>query len=358
MPNIISITVNGYSYSGFKNVSINKNIAEFAHSFSISFIQNDEYEKPILLQDLIEIFIDDNLVLTGIVEELQNTADSSGSTWTANGRSKTADLIDSTAIRKTYKQKNFYLLFKNILKDNGFSSFLVSLADKKTLLKKLDTDTIIDNMETKVYDVLDNITKKAQLLITTNTSGNIYLTKEGDIRLNAGLYFEKKSDRNNILSKQLSLETTERYNSIKIVSTFEDDDDNAITQIGTAIDKEIRSTRKLVINEKQNNKASNLTKIANWYLNVKKAKGSQYTCKVAGFYNQVGELYKENTRIELVDDYLSINGTFLIQAVNYNVNDNSCYTELTLVELGTFTLDTSFFDKIKIDRLGKNLIRL
>jgi len=357
MPNnIITAEVNGIAYGGFIEASINHSIENFARSFSLSIVQSDEFNSPIKLQDEIVIYIDDIKVLTGYVEVLTKQGTADGISYNIEGRSKTGDLIDSSINRKTYKQKEFKTLVKNVLLDNDFANISVS---SDLFFIKIDSNPIVDKNGETIFEFLDRIAKKAQVLLITNNSGDILITREGDTKLSGGLFLETASIRNNIYEYQLELTTVDRFNKIKITSQTTNTQDEPVSQMAIAYDNNIRSGRKLFINDKKEAKTSTLSKLANWHINVRRAKGSRYTCKTRGYYTQEDELFEANKLIKLVDDYNLINGFFLIQSVNYNVNTSEgCYTELNLVEVGTFSLegvDSAF--NLNNGSLGKNLIK-
>ncbi len=357
MPNnVITAEVNGIAYAGFIEASITHSIENFARSFSLSIVQSDEFNLAIKLQDEIVIYIDDIKILTGYVEVLTKQGGADGISYSIEGRSKTGDLIDSSINRKTYKQKDFKKLVKNVLADNGFTNISVS---SNLLFIKVDSNPIVDKNGETIFEFLDRIAKKTQVLLITNNKGNILITREGSTKLTGGLFLETASTRNNIYEYQLELTTHNRFNKIKITSQTTNEEDEPVSQIAIAYDNSIRSGRKLFIDDKKETKTSTLSKLANWHINIRRAKGSRYTCKVMGYYTQENELFEANKLIKLIDDYNLINGFFLIQSVNYNVNiSRGCYTELNLVEVGTFSLDgvNSAFN-LNNGSLGKNLIR-
>jgi hypothetical protein len=88
-------------------------------------------------------------------------------------------------------------------------------------------------------------------------------------------------------------------------------------------------------------KALSLNNLAKWSVNVRKAKGSRYNCKVQGFYTQrnQGALWTPNTLVQLTDDRCQVNGQFLIQGVSYSKSLQGTFTELSIVERGAFTVE-------------------
>ena len=91
----------------FNNFSLTKSIENFCNSFS--FDVSDVYQ--IKQGGDITIYIDDELVFTGIVESISHNQSSNSNSYTISGRDKTAELIDSYIIPKQYKQNDFLKLY-------------------------------------------------------------------------------------------------------------------------------------------------------------------------------------------------------------------------------------------------------
>ena len=121
-----------------------------------------------------------------------------------------------------------------------------------------------------------------------------------------------------------------------------------------------------------------LSALAQWNVNVRRAKGSRYTCKVVDFYSEkienilvfelgFNKIWQPNTLVDIVDEVAQIEGTFLIQGVQFNQTVNGSFTTLSIVERGSFTdsapnlftnLGSSFADQLieSADNIAKNLL--
>jgi prophage tail gpP-like protein len=354
--NKISVEVNNKLFEGFTDVSISYGIESMARQFALSITTPHKIASPIKVQDKIVIYLNDIKKLTGYVEELDKFQSATNFTLTLQGRSLTGDIIDCSIKRKTYKQKDFEQLIKIVLKENNIN---IGVVNKILTPLKIDNNPISKDGET-IFDFLDRYAKKVQVLLTTDEVGNLVITREGSGIMKGQLINVFDGNLiNNVLSSSINISTKDRYNTIEVFSTTHDSETsskNSIVQIARAIDSNIRTSRRLIINQTTNSKTISLTNLANWNVNVRRAKGSRYTCQVVGFTLQE-ELFEANKKIRIRDEVMNVEGVFLIQSVNFRLDlTNGAITELQIVEVGAFSLETSTtFTK---DRIGEDLIRL
>jgi len=80
-----------------------------------------------------------------------------------------------------------------------------------------------------------------------------------------------------------------------------------------------------------------LAALAEWNVNLRRAKGSRYTCKVVGFYS--GEnVWQPNKLVNIIDLTAQVQGNFLIQGVEFSQSLQGSFTTLDIVERGAFSL--------------------
>lgn len=84
--------------------------------------------------------------------------------------------------------------------------------------------------------------------------------------------------------------------------------------------------------------SKSLKALAEWNINVRRAKGSRYTCKTLGFYSSNNTLWQPNTLVDIIDYDMEVQGTFLIQGVEFSQSLQGSFTTLDIVEQGSFTL--------------------
>jgi prophage tail gpP-like protein len=385
----IYLEVNGIKYEGFTEISVNSSLENFCSSFSfattlkeeVSFFGNKTggFVNDIKLQNKVKIYIDDILILTGYIEALNLDYDASNHSIVYSGRDIGGDMVDSSIIQSTYKQRNFTLLTKMVLSQNGFSD--VKVQNKAGLLLLESTEIIKTEKDEKIFEFLDRYAKKLQVIIKINRFGNLEIVRE-DNAIVKNMLINNRTQDNNILSAKLQLTTKDRYNVVNVYSQANNKTHTStgISQKGMAKDSSIRSTRRISLSMNTASQSQTLNTLAQWNVNVRRAKGSRYTCKVVDFYSEriesillfdlgYNQVWQPNTLVDIIDEVAQISGTFLIQGVEFTQSINGSFTTLDIVEKGSFTdtkpnlftnLGSSFADGLieSADSLTNSLIDL
>jgi prophage tail gpP-like protein len=346
------LEINGIKYTGWQSINVSKSIENLSGQFSFQSSVKDVLangrrfiENPIKAQDEARIFVEDDLLISGTIESLGISFDSSSHSVSVSGRDKTGDLIDSSIIQKTYTVKSFKRLIEIVLKDNGYNDIkvinqvpdiknLTSVSSKAGSLKTEKGDTI--------FSFIDRYAQKLQVLINTDSDGNLIITREGVEGVGGALISTKGNPNNNILNANIQITTNERFRFIEVFAQ-EDNNNfgiNTVLQKGAAEDEVVRNPRRIRIDYGDTASSNFLRDLAKWNINVKRAKGQRYNCRVQGYFNADGEIWRPNTLVEVNDDKCQLNGRFLIQGVTYSKSLQGSFTDLSIVNQGAFTLDT------------------
>ena len=383
----IYLEVNGIKYEGFTEISVNSSLENFCSSFSFATTLKEKlsivgsntgkFANDIKLQNKVKVYIDDIKILTGYIESLDLDYNSQSHNIVYSGRDIGGDMVDSSIIQASYKQRNFAILTQIVLSKNGFTN--VKVINKAGLLLLEPTEVIKTEDGEKIFDFLDRYAKKLQAIIKINQDGDLEIVREDDSVVKNMLINNRTKD-NNILSAELQLTTKDRFNVINVFSQANNrkHTSTSISQKGTAKDSAIRSTRRISLNMSTASQSKTLSALAQWNVNVRRAKGSRYTCKVVDFYSEriekilasqlgLNKIWQPNTLVDIVDEVAQIEGTFLIQGVQFNQTVNGSFTTLSIVERGSFTdsapnlftnLGSSFADQLieSADNIAKNLL--
>ena len=365
----ITLEVNGIRYSGFTDAAVTNSIESFASQFTFAATAKDAFDfstgnfgtiqNDLKVQDEVKVYIGDDLVSTGHIEDLNlsYTPDSHG--IVVKGRDKAGDLIDSSIIQKSYSQTFFISLVKAVLKDNGYAD--IKISNKTTSLLKLENVGAVKTEKgDTIASFIDRYAKKLQVLITTDESGDLVVIREGSELSTGSIRAKMNSATNNVLAGSLSISTTERYRYIEMYSQGSNDSftSSSVSQSGISIDKIIRSPRRKRISMTTASEDATLGDMAKWNVNIRKARGQRYNCTVQGFHADPESkklLWLPNTLVTVDDDRCQISGQFLIQGVSYRYSNEGSFTDLSIVEKGAFTVGGLPF--AKGSSLGGDLIK-
>ena len=129
MKNDFFIQINDEKFQGFKTVTVQKDMTSVVDSFSIAYSvreTNDTSRRnPINLiraQDDIQIFIDDNKILTGFIRRLSTNYDTESRIVNIQGHSKTIDLVRSDILGDSYSIKDLEKLTREVFKKKNITN--------------------------------------------------------------------------------------------------------------------------------------------------------------------------------------------------------------------------------------------
>lgn len=340
MSNKIYLEVAGIKYEGFTDIAVNSAMENFCSSFSFSTTVKETKSGRVIndikLGQQAKVYIDDNLLITGFIEDLDKEVSPNSHSKTAAGRDIGGDIIDSDIKQKSYNQRNFELLCNLVLKDNGFT---IKVINKVGLLKLEAKETIKTEQGQSIFSFLDKYAKKLQVLLKMDNKGNLTIIRE-DNNIVKNMLINNHTSDTNILTSRLKLSTVDRFNVVEVYSQGNNKTHTktGISQKGSAIDSQIRKTRRKILTMDTASESKSLKALAEWNINVRRAKGSRYTCKTLGFYSSNNTLWQPNTLVDIIDYDMEVQGTFLIQGVEFSQSLQGSFTTLDIVEQGSFTL--------------------
>ncbi len=333
---MIKIEINSCDVDDFLDFSLSKSIENFCNSFSINITQKTANFIGLIKGSSIKIEINQELVFSGYVEGIDITQSLTEHYLTLSGRDKAGEIIDSDIIPKQYKQNDFLKLARLILDDNGFNNIKIETNIKN--LPKLVGNSFVAEKDMKIFQFLDKLARTIQVIIITNESGDILITREGADLAVGELNLTKNNI--NLLSSNLNIDSSETYRYIRIVGSQKQvESKKRFKQNVEFVDQTANTNKRLIVSLGSNANKHKLEDVANWYMAVKRGKGSKYETEVRGFLTNVdtGLLWKENTLVLLQDKANKMNGCFLIQGVSYKLDDSGSRTTLSLCNVGSFT---------------------
>jgi prophage tail gpP-like protein len=362
----IKIEVNGIQYTGFTEAIVTKSVQNLSSIFSFTttvkeglggVVQND-----LKVQDKVKIFIADDLYLTGKIEKLALGGDATNHTISVSGRDRIGDLVDSSIIKKSYNTRDFIQLIENVLADNGFSE--IKVIKNTTKIDKLQVnldkgETAVAQSGEKIGGFINRYSEKLSLLVYSNEDGNLIVTREGDTIASSGLLRQFNTPNSNILSSSINIDVTGRYKHVEVVAQSDNSthEESSVNQTGTTIDPEITSERRIIIPQGTASKVNSLNDLAKWNVAIRRAKGARYNCKVQNFFQEggAGSVWKLNTLVALSDDVCQVEGQFLIEAVTFRKTLQGTFSDLSIVNRGSFSVNYEDISK-KSGDFAKNLI--
>lgn len=358
----MKIEVNGISYEHFKDASVEIRLDALSNTFSFTAVSSKNKPLPFKGGESCKITVDGFVVITGFIEIVSGSYDSTNHTISIQGRDKTGDLIDSTItsfndLREAITLKS---IIEKVISHLSLDINVIDNANPDPF--NAAEDNIVVEPGDSAFSFIESLARKRHVLLTSNSDGNIIISKSPGIDSDGFLQNIIGATDNNILQASYSYDRTGRFNIYKMHSNLNPIANNAakstsisalVNQKGVALDQEIRSGRQLVLisegsfSDNQNNNRSL------WEANIRKARGRVYSCTVLGYKPNKTKLWNVNEVITVVDDFADIDADMLINSVAFGIDlQQGKTTTLSMVEKNSYQLTLS---EPVSQKLGNNL---
>lgn len=324
MNDCITLVVNGAEYASWSQASIKyaADAAARSFDFTVADVPGNLEGFQIQPQDVALVYVGSDLVVNGYIDVIAPSFDASNHTMKITGRSKSADMIDTSATHSTgqFKDKTALDIAKEI---DHYGVGVESPMD-------LDKHRYFQiNQGEKTIDAIDRLARADGFLIRGKADGGLILERAGDARMGGALI----EGMIPILSGSSSLRADKKFSDVTVKgqngSGVEDDDIE-----GEGIVKNDGAKRyrpRIQLCDTAGGKA-NCTKQAEWQ--AKRLEGmntsANFTC--AGF--RLGaELWEANRLVYVNSPKLRIDQDMSIKSVDLSQDaQGGSSTKLSLVD--------------------------
>lgn len=341
----LSIKINGQPYTNFQEASVVNTIGAVTRGFSFVSTSDDSYSFPIKVGDEVIVVADEDIqILDGYIETLDVSYDSTGHNIRVGGRSKLADLVDSSVpTQLEIDGTTLEAIASGLLSALGIDA---TVEDQTEGIRKFEGDITSAEIGQNAFTFLESYARKRQVLLTSDGSNTLILTRTGDIRAPIDLVNMTGAIDNNILKSTLKIDYSKRFYKYvakaqlnPVMEGFTTAPKDVADQEGQAIDSVIRSSRLLEFNSEESMDSFSSTDRAVWEKNMRIGAALNYTATVVG--NTADTiLWEPNTIVRVFDEFARVNGDMLIKDVKYDFSLNGgSTTTLTMVRPEAFTLE-------------------
>lgn len=347
----VILEVNGTPYTNFLTGSITSVLPNLARSFSFTCSRTDNEPLPFREGDPCKVRVNNQVVLTGFIEILTVDYNSDAHLLNISGRDKLGDLIDSTLDNLSDLKPPISLkqIIETTIATIGLDIDVIERTE--TDLFNAAEDLIAPKPGKPIFDFLEKYARKRNVLLTSDSDGNIVITQSTQALSGAIVQNIIGSNRNNILAGNITYDTTGRFNTYKFASSLNPTALNlagaidlaaVVDQSGGITDAEVRKTRQLILIAETPFSDGQCETRARWEANIRRARSATYSATVQGYENQNGELWEVNTLVSVKDDFAGINDQMLLDSVTFNISlDGGSTTNLGFVDKEAYTLALS-----------------
>ncbi len=329
----ISIMVNNMIYHSWTAASVSRGIENPAGSFQLSLCENsadailkidiNEYDKVVVLVGITPI-------MTGFIDKITPSYDAEQTSLDITGRSKTAHLVDCSAINSPgqWRGQKAEKIIEEIC-----TPFDISVKCEVNTGATLD-DFQLQQGET-CWDAIERICRLRGLLAYDDEYGNLILSQASNILFPDTIFHEFESNLSQILSASAQKTGGNRYSDyiIKGQAAGNDEDNgiNVSSPKSQTTDASVPCFRPLLIVSEGQNKTAGCKKRAEFERASRAGQSLEVQYTIDSWTSPMGHIWQSNRRIAVIDDYLKVNAMLLISEINWSTSlEQGAQTQLIL----------------------------
>jgi prophage tail gpP-like protein len=350
---MIYVELNNIRYQGFTEVSVIHDIETLCRNFSVKATTLDRDNFPVSRGQACKIYVDDDLILTGYIETISIDYSITDHSITLEGRDRTMDIVDST-LDATMELKTPISL-ENVIK--RVLNYL-NITDMKVInhvsgLASFSSSEIVSGkIGQNAFEFLHDFCAKRQVLLTSDESGNIVITRGDGTPVSAALINVLNGTTNNIKHSSTKYDDSKRFNRYIIRSQENACAVNEASEVGYSLttiaaikasstDASIRKSRLLTMNAEKVSDVTDAKNRAQWERDMRRARAIDYSATVFGHRHvgNSGDLWRALQIVNTQDYLAGVEDSLVIRKVEYRVNlQDGNITIISLVPKDTYKL--------------------
>ena len=335
----VRLKINGDIHSGWKETRLGFSIDNIANTFQLQLTDKwgpNSEPRLVRMGANCEVWIDKIKVITGYVDDVLPVYDDKSHMVSVTGRSKAADLVDSSHPGKQFKNRDLKQLADEICKPFGIKVFIANGVDIGKAFKEIEIET----GET-MFEFLEHAARIRALRFMSTIDGDLVITKASTQRVSTALILGE-----NILKASGSFSIADRFSEVTIIGSQSGSDDGwgAVAAHMKGSYKEplfaaLKRHRPLVITADGSVTLEDCKRRAQWEVNTRHGRGQSINYTVNGWFHSKG-LWQPNTIVPVRDPYQGIDQDLMIADVQLISDDQGQRTELRVIPPQAFDLVT------------------
>lgn len=334
----LTLKADGRAYEGWTSARVTRDLRAAAAVFEIEVTERwpgQEQPWPLRPGQVCTIELDGETVLTGHVDIYAPSHAASAHAVRVTGRSRTADLIDCSALVPGGQFKKY-----------GLAAIARALAQPFGIDVTVEADAGAAFADVQVqqgescFELIERLCRVRALLASDGARGDLVLTRAGAGSVPRAERLRRGSG-GNILVGSARLSHATRYSEYRVKGQQAGTDQifGAAAAAPSARVSDPGVTRfrpRLVIAEAQADAAA-MRERARWEAKVSAAEGTEARITVAGWRQSGGALWTVNALAHVEDAWLGLDRDLLIAAVTWIADEQSSRTEMVLVPPAALT---------------------
>lgn len=337
----VELKVDGLVFGGWTRMSLQRSIEQVAGGFVLEVSHRWPGDgEPFSLREGLpcQVWLDDELMITGYIDMFEPETTDSTSYIRVEGRDKTGDLVDCSAVHKTgqWRGANLETIVRDIAQPFDIKVTVAPGLNQGDVFKSFS----LEDGE-KAFDAIDRACRLRAVLCTSTPEGNLLLTTAGTTQAGAALV-----EGENVKRMRATHSWKERHSVITLKAQAPgDDDENGATVAHmkeVATDPEINRYRPLIVMADHSTSNAALKDRAAWEVKVRMGRGKRGSATVVGWRTGRdglgGPLWLPNTTTPVRSERQKLDMTMLIVGCAYNLSEQGAFTEITFARPEAFEL--------------------
>lgn len=334
------LVVDGTPHLGWTGLTVGRSIERGPHEFEVSLTsrwgeKTQTNPRSIVAGMPVQVYVDDDLVISGYIDDVDPEYDATQHSLTVRGRSKLGDLVDCSTEGEQFPRMSLLGIASQLCAPFGIkvSADGNAASAAREVFKKPKT---LDLGES-IWDFLEELARVRAVLLTSTAEGNLLITRAGQGKADIALELGKniKSASGNFSHRELFSDyivTAQQPGAMTLTGV------DTSQPKGTA--KGTGRFRPLVISADSSGDIADCRTRAEWQRNVHfgRSRGSVYTVSQ---WRQTpgGRLWTPNEMVSVKDAWCGLDTDLLIVETRIRMDgSNGSTTEIRVMPREAFDL--------------------
>lgn len=337
----LELLVNGMNYSGWTDIGVTRAVDAASSAFTVTLTERWEGQNgsgaqtepwPILPGDHCEVRLGGIPMVIGYVDIFRPSFGASDHTINVQGRDKTSDLIDCSAVHKPDEWKNIDLLRLAQILAQPFGvkvSANVEVGEAFTVCKLQQGET--------AFEAIERYARQRRVLLMPDGAGGLLITRAGTKRAVVGLV-----QGENILNASGSIDHSQRFQTYLVkgqaaYNPYSEGETEAHIEGGTR-DSGVSRYRPLLVVAESGSTNASAQERATWEANSRIGKSATASVTVQGWRQKPGgPLWEPGMLVQVKSSWLRMDGEMIIRQATFERGEGGTTTKLDIVSPQTFS---------------------
>jgi prophage tail gpP-like protein len=341
----LTLTVGGHVLSGWQRVTVTRPLAAIPAAFDLQVTEKFPSTPDIDIKAgaPCTVQIGADLVLTGYVDRYSASISRAEHTIRVNGRSKSQDLVDCSAVFGDINKPGFQVVNSNTLAIAKGLAAPYSIDVQSSAGDGVTIPQFNINLGESPWDIIDRVTRYSQMLVYDQPDGSIMLAAVGKDSMASGVSI---GPQGNCESGQVALSMDGRFSEyeghLTSILTFGTDAGIATPDVGKIVRDEgvPRFRKRYVISEQSVLGVFIVNDRAVWEMNRRMGQSYQLDAVVDSWRDSAGKLWQPNMLIPISAPVLKLSDvSYIIASVSYVRDEYGQHADLRLMPREAFFVE-------------------